>query len=70
MMGSWIYNPEDYEMVSDFKRCSFHEKHPGGSFAGCTCTGNVSLRRKDSVKKETKPDNQEFVPSIHLPEKL
>lgn len=70
MMNRLIYNPDDYETVSDYKICSFHKEHPGESFANCVCTGSISLRRKNSVKKETKPDNQEFVPSIHLPEKL
>ncbi len=35
-------------MVSTSSRhtCSFHEKHPGANFPGCTCSGVWSTREK------------------------
>lgn len=41
--------PEKTEVKVTHHVCSFHEKHPGKPYAGCTCGGSFSLKRKDSA---------------------
>jgi hypothetical protein len=41
------YNPDDYEVESSNTTCSYHQKNPNDrSYAGCTCSGSYSLRKK------------------------
>lgn len=38
----------------EHRTCQFHQKHPGRSFPGCTCSTSVSSRNK--TFKEMTPD--------------
>lgn len=50
------YDPNDYVCESYHRTCRFHEEHPGENFAGCTCAGGYTSRRKTPEEREaTKP---------------
>lgn len=38
------FDPDDYEMVGDRRVCSWHQKHPGQPYAGCTCSFSSGLQ--------------------------
>jgi hypothetical protein len=38
------YDPDEHEPVYESHTCFFHQKHPGQSFAGCTCSSSISSR--------------------------
>ena len=38
------------ETFSEFRLCPFHERHPGRSFPGCTCSGGIGTRDKPMEK--------------------
>ena len=46
------YNPEDYETVLTSHTCEYHKKHPGKTWAGCTCSGSYGLRTKEEKSSE------------------
>ena len=68
------HNPDDYEIVSETTICAFHKSHPGESYGGCTCSGYIAQRKKDTkpvIDQIAEPlGTPKFDPSIHLPEKL
>jgi len=68
------HNPDDYEIISGTTICAFHKLHPGKTFAGCTCSGYIAQRKKDTkpvIDQIAEPlEDPKFDPTIHLPEKL
>ena len=48
------YDPDDYESIIEHHICSFHKKHPGVPYAGCTCFSSYSQRRKDNKSIKNK----------------
>lgn len=45
-----VHNPDDWEAKFEHRPCPFHEKHPGKSYAGCTCSASHSY-----VRRKTRP---------------
>lgn len=41
------HDPDEWETVTTFTPCAFHEKNPGVPFAGCCCQGSVGQRMRD-----------------------
>lgn len=39
-------DPDEYETVSKYRTCIFHQQHPGEPYAGCTCSASISYRRR------------------------
>ena len=37
---------EEYEPITEIHICDFHKKHPGQSYAGCTCFASYGLKRR------------------------
>lgn len=49
--------PKDsQEVVVTHHTCDFHKKHPGKTYAGCTCSGSYSLRNKESAREGINED--------------
>lgn len=44
--------------------CSFHERHPGVSYAGCTCSGSYKVRVKP-MKEWTEDETREYLGIPH-----
>jgi hypothetical protein len=55
------HNPDDYEVVSEQHTCPFHKKHPGKTYAGCTCSGSHGLRRKALIPDKLDPASLERI---------
>ena len=68
------HNPDDFEAVSSHHTCEFHKQHPRETYAGCTCSGYIAQRKKDTkpvIDQIAEPlEDPKFDPTIHLPEKL
>jgi len=43
--------------------CSFHERHPGRSFPGCTCSFSISSRDKPE-KDWTKEERERYYAAL------
>ena len=42
------YDPDEHKAISKHHVCSFHQEHPGQSFADCTCVSSwMTVRRSD-----------------------
>lgn len=46
------YNPDDYLIEWGHEYCPFHKENPNEHYAGCTCTGWYTMRRKSEEEKE------------------
>lgn len=42
------YDPDEFELVFSHSTCAFHEINPGEPFAGCTCSGGYTQRRREA----------------------
>ena len=65
------YNPDDYEVVTNFHTCEYHKRHPHNkNYPGCTCGGSWSLRLKKL--EDRKPIFEDTFREIfgHVPEEL
>lgn len=45
-MQMFSYDPDEYEPVTEHHVCAYHRLYPGAPYAGCTCWGSYSQRRR------------------------
>ena len=62
MLVPWVPT----ETVCTHHTCRYHERHPGKSYAGCTCSGSYTARRKNA-DEWTREECQKYLLSLAVP---
>lgn len=45
-----LYDPVEYEVLTDHRPCPYHCTNPAGTFSGCTCMSGITLIKRSPAR--------------------